>query len=46
MLVDELAEVLGRTLYEDAEQFTRADDADVAYWYRLDSADLRPPEPR
>ena len=46
MIVDELAEVLGSTLYEDAEQFTRANDADAAYWYRLDSADLRPPEPR
>ena len=46
MIVDELAEVLGSTLYEDAEQFTRSDDADAAYWYRLDSADLRPSEPR
>ena len=46
MIVDELAEVLGSTLYEDAEQFTRSDDADAAYWYQLDSADLRPSEPR
>ena len=29
MIVDELADVLGSRLYEDAEQFTRADDADA-----------------
>ena len=33
-------------LYEDVNEYLAAGDADTAFWYRLDSADLRPPEPR
>ena len=39
------ADTQGR-LYDDLEQFIEANDTDAAFWYRLDSADLRPPEPR
>ena len=33
-------------LYDDLDGFIEANDQDAAFWYRLDSADLRPPEPR
>ena len=33
-------------LYDDAEELVKADDQNAALWYRLDSADLRPSEPR
>ena len=33
-------------LYDDVERFIETNDADAALWYRLDSADLRPSEPR
>lgn len=33
-------------LYEDVGDYLTAADADAAFWYKLDSADLRPPEPR
>ena len=46
MLDDELGSEVGRRLYENVGQFVEADDADSAYWHRLDSADLRPAEPR
>ena len=39
------ADTQGR-LYHDLERFIEESDADAAFWYRLDSADLRPPEPR
>ncbi len=32
-------------LYEDVDEYLAAGDADSAFWYRHDSADLRPPEP-
>lgn len=35
-----------RRLYDDVQEFVAANDADAAFWYRLGSADLRPPEPR
>ena len=46
MLHDELAPDMESRLYYDVERFTEADDADAALFYRLDSADLRPYEPR
>ena len=39
------ADTQGR-LYDDPERFIEANDTDAALWYRLDSADLRPAEPR
>ena len=33
-------------LYEDVNDFIEAADPDTAFWYKLDSDDLRPPEPR
>ena len=33
-------------LYGDIERFFEANDEDSAFWYGLDSADLRPEEPR
>ena len=45
-LDDELdAETLSR-LYYDVERFIEAGDDNAALWYPLDSADLRPSEPR
>ena len=38
-------ETRGR-LYDDLDKFVNANDRDAAFWYRLNSADLRPPEPR
>ena len=38
------AETRGR-LYDNPERFVNANDPDSALWFRLDSADLRPPEP-
>ena len=38
------AETWGR-LYDDVDRFVEARDENAAFWYRLDSADLRPPEP-
>ena len=32
--------------YEDIERFFEANEEDSAFWYSLDSADLRPDEPR
>ena len=45
-LDDETASEIGHRLYDDVGQFIEAKDADTAFWYRLDSADLRPSEPR
>ena len=39
------ADTKGR-LYGDLERFIEENNADAAFWYRLDSADLRPAEPR
>ena len=36
----------GSRIYEDLEQFVKANDRNAALWYRLNSADLRLPEPR
>ena len=33
-------------LYDDVNEFVDAHDESAALWYRLNSADLRPPEPR
>ena len=38
------ADTHGR-LYDDLDRFIEANDADAAFWYRLESADLRPSEP-
>ena len=45
-LDDGLDQEVSVRLYEDVERFVEAGDEDAAYWYRLDSADLRPAEPR
>lgn len=46
MLDDELAPEMESRLYYDVERFIEDNDEDAALWYRLDSADLRPSEPR
>ena len=46
MLHDDLAPEIESRLYYDVDLFIEANDADAALFYRLDSADLRPPEPR
>ena len=46
MLHDELSPDMESRLYYDVDLFIEANDADTALFYRLDSADLRPPEPR
>lgn len=33
-------------LHEDVDDYLAAGDTDAAFWYKLDSADLRPPHPR
>ena len=33
-------------LYEDVDDFIEADNPDAAFWYKVDSDDTRPPEPR
>jgi hypothetical protein len=45
-LDDQVSAETQRRLYDDIEQFIEANDADAALWYQLESADLRPPEPR
>ena len=45
-LDDQMSAEMQMRLYDDIEQFIEANDANAAFWYRLDSADLRPPEPR
>lgn len=39
------AEILGR-IHMEAESFLETDDPETVFWHRLDSADLRPAEPR
>ena len=46
MLDDKLDPEMESRLYYDVELFIEANNADAALWYRLDSADLRPSEPR
>ena len=46
MLDDELAPEMESRLYYHVERFIEDNDEDAALWYRLDSADLRPSEPR
>ena len=45
-LDDEMTPEMGVSLYDDVDRFIEANDADAALWFRLDSADLRPSEPR
>ena len=45
-LDDQMTTDTQRMIDDDLERFIEVKDADVAFWYRLDSADLRPPEPR
>jgi len=45
-LDDQMSADTQRRLYDDPERFIEANDTDAALWYRLDSADLRPAEPR
>ena len=33
-------------LYEDVNDFIEADNPDTAFWYKIDSDDMRPPAPR
>lgn len=33
-------------LYEDLDDFIEADNPDAAFWYKVDSDDMRPPSPR
>ena len=42
----EMDEEARHRLYVDVEQFVEANDPNAAYLYRLDSADMRPLEPR
>ncbi|MCE2458157.1 MAG: hypothetical protein J4G14_10125 [Dehalococcoidia bacterium] len=44
-LDDQMTTDTQRMIDDDLERFIEVKDADVAFWYRLDSADLRPPEP-
>ena len=45
-LDDKMAPETRSRLYDDAQKFVAANDADAAFWFRLGSADLRPDEPR
>lgn len=45
-LDDGMTPELGVSLYDDVDRFIEANDADAALFYRLDSTDLRPSEPR
>ncbi|MDE2688564.1 MAG: hypothetical protein OXI16_13855 [Chloroflexota bacterium] len=33
-------------LYDDIDEFIKVDNPDTAFWYKVDSDDMRPPEPR
>lgn len=43
---DRMTPEMGASLFDDVDRFIEANDADAALFYRLDSADLRPYEPR
>ena len=45
-LDDEMDATMRNRLYDDVNEFVDAHDESAALWHRLDSADLRPPEPR
>ena len=45
-LKDGLDEGMRQKIYHSVEHFIQASDPEAAYWHRLDSADLRPTEPR
>ena len=45
-LDDEMVPEMEASLFSDVDRFIEANDADAALWYRLESADLRPREPR
>ena len=44
-LDDQIDQQTQSRFYEDIEQFFEASGEDSAFWYRLDSADLKPEEP-
>ncbi len=46
MLDDEMEQATRSRLYDELEQFVDARDENGAYWHRLYSADMKPPEPR
>ena len=46
MLDDEMSNETRNRLYENIDDFMPDAQPDAVYWYRLFSADLRPPEPR
>ncbi|MXY46125.1 MAG: hypothetical protein F4Y44_03890 [Chloroflexi bacterium] len=46
MLDDEMEQATRSRLYDELERFVDARDENGAYWHRLYSADLKPPEPR
>ncbi len=45
-LDDEMAPEVEASLFNDVDRFIEASDEDSALWYQLESADLRPREPR
>ena len=44
LISDELDEGVRDKIHEDVDQFLESGEPDAAYWHRLDSADLKPPE--
>ena len=46
VLDDEMDPETRSRLYDDVDKFVDAHDESASLWHRLDSADLRPPEPR
>ena len=44
LISDELDEGVRDKVHEDVGEFLESGDPDAAYWHRLDSADLKPPE--
>ena len=46
MLDEEMGQATRSRLYDELERFVDARDENGAYWHRLYSADLKPPEPR
>ena len=46
MLDDDMEQETRSRLYDELERFVDARDENGAYWHRLYSADMRPPEPR
>ncbi len=44
LISDELDEGVRDKIHEDVDQFLESSEPGAAYWHRLDSADLKPPE--